>query len=166
MSERPSGTQRRNRECVVFLDENMSSLDTAAALRELMGWTVELHLDHLPRGASDVDVVTFCGERGWAVITSDEMRYTPETKIAITRHHTRIFKVIGHRDTHGREIIAALVLARRKIIEILIKNKTALCAHVRQNGDVKIMTRFEEAFGTVQEMSESQLRTLRKYGMI
>ena len=48
-------------------------------LRTVRQWTIELHIDHLPAGADDDEVVKLCGQKGFTLVTCDEMRYTPET---------------------------------------------------------------------------------------
>ena len=76
MSKTPLDTRRRDRKPVLLLDENISSPAFAVPLRALKEvWRVELVTDHLPRGASDADVVALCGRNGWTLNTCDEMRY-------------------------------------------------------------------------------------------
>jgi hypothetical protein len=163
MYEKLAATPPRSRECVVFLDENMSSPEIAEILRQLDGWRIEIHLDHLTPGTSDEDVANFCGPRGWAVVTCDDMRYTPETKLAMLQQHVRVFKVVRHDDTHGLELAAALVTARKSIIGMMRKNRTAMCAHVRLNGDVNVVRYFDDV---ALSLSPSQLKTYRKYGKV
>jgi hypothetical protein len=161
MSETPSDTQQRRRGCVLLLDENINSLTVAETLRKLTGWTIELHSDHFERGADDAAVVAFCGQRGWALVTCDEMRYTPETKAAIEENKTRVLKVIVNKETHGVEIAASLVLARERIIRFLKANRAAVVAHIRRDGTIGAVTRFE---APRLDLTSSQKRTARKFG--
>src|SRR5204863_8467788 len=95
--------------------------------------------------ATDVEVVTFCGEQGWGLITCDELRHTRETVRAIMRYHVAIFRVVLRKRTHGVRIMSALVQAQRAIIDTMAKHRGAFCAHVRADGTTRIMSRFDQA---------------------
>ena len=160
MSETPLDTPR-SRKCTLLLDENLSSVTVADILRRIPDWTIELHSDHLGRGADDAEVAEYCGKRGWALVTCDEMRYTPETKRAISAHNVRVLKVVVKKKTLGVEIAASLVVAREKIIGFLKKNRAAVVAHIRRDGTLQIMSTFD---GGTNRLTASQERTTRKFG--
>jgi hypothetical protein len=160
MSSKPAGTAPK-RTCTLLLDENISSDSIAAPLRDLGGWNIELHGDHFEAGTSDAEVALTCGDHGWAIVTCDDMRYTPETKQVLARHGGRVLKVSTRGgSTHYIEIVSALVGARYRIISLLAKDRSSWCAHVNRAGSVTIMARYDD-YG---ELSESQTRTARKYG--
>ena len=138
----------------------MSSVTIADTLRKASGWTIELATDHFKDGAGDADIATYCGERGWALVTCDEMRYTPETKKAIVNSSVRVLKVVS-KQRQGIEIAASLVLARERIVGFLKKNKSAVVCHIHKDGTLHPMERFEDAATT---LTDSQKRTARKYG--
>lgn len=163
MSEMRSDTRRRSDIPRLLLDENLSSNSVAVPLRRLPGWIIELHQDHLPRGASDREVAEFCGRQGWAIVTCDDMRYTPETKIAMARFSARVFKVVVNRETHGMHIVSSLVSAREAILKMLRADNGPFCAHVRRSGAVKVMTRLDEIVG---QMTDAQKRTFKKFGRV
>ena len=153
----------RSRECVLLLDENMSSPTIVEPLREFTDWIIKTHGDCLDPGATDDDVVTFCGRNDYALVSLDEMRYTPETTEAIRRHNVAVFKVVTHKETHFVVVASALIQARRNIVSLVRKNRTGFCAHVYQNGRVRIVTRFED---TTEVLTESQQKTMRKFGRV
>ena len=153
---------RRSRSATFLLDENIYSETLAVRLRETPGWTVEIHPDHLERSTPDDVVARFCGDKGWGLITSDEMRFTPSTKIEIVRGNVRVFKVCGRKVTHYTEIVAALVIAQPRMLEIMHKNRLAISAHIHANGDVRIATTFNDVIPP--NLTPSQLRTFRKFG--
>lgn len=163
MSEKLFDTrQRRNRPLVFLMDENVCGAAIVPYLREIKGWKIESHRDHLPRGASDFDVVGKCGRNGWTLITSDEMRYTPETKLAMVAWNVCSFKVINRRDTHSLQIVSALIAGKDRIISLLAKHwKDPFCAHVQLGGAVTVMTLFENI-----RLTDSQRKTIRKYGAL
>jgi hypothetical protein len=136
----------------------MSSPPIANNARQVNDWKLELHTDHLKRGVDDMDVVALCGRHGWALVTCDEMRYTPETKAAIVTWNVAVFKVVIHKKTNGIEIAAAMIAGRRRMLDLLAKQKPPFCAHVQLNGSVNLMSDFEDI-----ALTESQRRTLRKY---
>jgi len=144
-----------------LLDENLSSLTIAEILRKAPDWIIELHDDHFERGASDADVAEYCGKRGWALVTCDDMRYTPETKKAIAANNLRVLKVVIKKKTLGVEIAAALILAREKIVGFLRNNRAAVVAHIQKDGTLHIRARFEDA---TRELTAAQKRTARKFG--
>jgi hypothetical protein len=154
--------QRRKRSSVFMMDENVCGPLIVAPLRELKGWRIESHRDHLPRGAADFAVVGTCGKNGWTLITTDDMRYTPETKLALVAWNVCSFKVIIRKETHHLQIISALVAGRDRIFDLLSKHRDQpFCAHVQLGGAVNVMTTFKEF-----QLTESQRKTIRKYGAL
>jgi hypothetical protein len=163
MLERRAATQPRSRPCVLLLDENMSSLLIAEQLRKLEGWDIQLHDSHLDRGAADHAVVDLCGRNHWGLVTCDDMRYTPETKVAMVEQRVRIFKVVCGRETHVIRITAALIGARLKMIALMKKTQIAMCAHIQLNGHVVVRNYFDDVIAT---MTPSQRKTFLKFGRV
>ena len=122
-----------------------------------------MHADHLKAGASDEEVVTLCGQKHWGVLTFDEMRYTEDTKRAIKRWNTRVFKVVTHEETHYTRIVSALVVGQARMLEIMHKNRLACCAHVHSNGDVVIVTQFGDI---PPGLTPQQTETFLKFGRL
>ena len=96
-------------ETTFFIDRCLGSKKIVAALREA-GVTVEIHDDHFPPDAADVDWLPQVGAWGWVVLTKDAniSRRTLE-KIAVTRANVQLF------------ILTAQQLASNDMIAILIK---------------------------------------------
>lgn len=163
MSEKLFDTrQRRKRPLVLLMDENVCGPSIVAPLREIRGWRIESHRDHLKRSASDFEVVGLCGKNNWTLVTTDEMRYTPETKLAMVAWNVCSFKVIQRRETHGLQIVAALIAGKERMLTLLARNATdPFCAHVQLAGTVNIRSRFEEF-----TLTESQRRTIRRLGAL
>ena len=154
---------RRSRHASFLLDENIQSDTLAIRLREIPGWDIQLHADHLQPSTSDADVVALCSENSWGLITIDEMRYTDDTKRAMVQGNVRLFKVITHERTHYMHIVASLVIAQARMLEIMHKNKFACCAHVYTNGDVSIVSRFADI---PPGLTPQQQKTYLKFGKV
>jgi hypothetical protein len=92
-----------------FIDRCLGSKKIVAALRQA-GITVEIHDNHFPADAADVDWLPQVGEWGWVVLTKDAniSRRTLE-KMAVTRANIQLF------------ILTAQQLASNDMIAILIK---------------------------------------------
>lgn len=154
--------QRRRRSSTFLMDENVCGPLIVSPLRELRGWRIESHRDHLKRAAPDFNVVGVCGKQRWTLITTDEMRYTPETKLAMVAWNVCSFKVITRKETHHLQIVSALVASRDRMFALLAKHwDRPFCAHVQLGGAVNVMTLFDEF-----RLTESQCKTIRKYGTL
>lgn len=166
MSETPSNTResRKRRDgCCLLLDENICTPIIAEPLRRLAQWKIEIHRDHLPAGAPDPEVVTYCGERGWGLITCDDMRHCPDTVRAIIKYQVGVFRVILRKEMHGVRIMSSLVQAQPAVIKQFHHNRAAFWSHILSDGDTRVVSRFDEALAG---LTESQRKTFARYGRI
>lgn len=149
-----------------MLDENMSSLSIAEALRQFADWKIELHLDWLPRGASDVAVIELCARNKWTLISIDDrIRFVPENRQTAERVGLQAFMMVRRDDTIGVELSSALIVARRRMLTCLKQNQSCgFFAHVYLGGDMKLMNTF--SVKQAVDADSSQARTLRKYGRV
>ena len=101
-----------------------------------------------------------CGKKRWTLITTDDMRYTPETKLAMVAWNVSSFKVITRKETHHLQIVSALYVAGRDKIFGLLSSHAhqPFCAHVHLTGAVTVMTTFKEF-----DLTASQCKTIRRY---
>lgn len=73
----PSGANAAQRDAArlasltFFLDHQVGRYQVAEALRSA-GATVEVHLDHFPGDAPDMQWIPEVGRRGWVLITKDQ----------------------------------------------------------------------------------------------
>lgn len=165
MSRKRSDTRPEHVPCLM-LDENMSSLSIAEALRQFTDWKIELHLDYLPRGASDVTVIELCAQKQWTLISIDDrIRFVPENRQAAERVALQAFMMVRRDDTIGVELSSALVAARRRILTCLKQNHSCgFFSHVYLGGDIKVMNTF--GIKHAVDVESSQARTIRKYGRV
>lgn len=144
------------------MDENVCGAAIVSFLREIRGWRIETHRDHLKRRTPDFGVIGFCGKNRWSLITIDDMRYTPETKLAMVAWDVCSFKVVTRRETHALQIVSALVAGKDKMLAMLTKHPDQpFCAHVQLSGDVTLSKTFDQ-----YQLTESQRRTIRRYGSL
>lgn len=163
MSEKPSdiSTLRpRDTPPTLYLDENLSSSDIGEMLRRFpQEWTIELHTDHLPRGIDDPDVIQFCADRDWTLVSCDDrIRYVPKNKAAAVRCSLRSF-MFGKGNYQGVEYAAALIVGRSQVINTIRKVSGPFFARIQRSGEVVVLEP-KQATGA----QTSQEKTARKYG--
>lgn len=159
MSGKPSDTKPRSSGYGLLLDENTSSPLILDPCNRLRGWTIHAHGLYLDKGTPDDEVAAFCGPLRLGLITLDDMRYTPKTMLALYAFKVRVFKLVRHSDTPFTELQAALIVARKRIIDIMETEQKAVIAHVQLKGHVTVMDRFDR----FRHLKESKLKTFRKY---
>ena len=152
------------RKPVLFLDENMRSEAIIVPARSYDDWEIELYGDHFDQGRNDEELTAFCGPRGWSIVSADDdFRYNNECKSHIRQYRIHVFTMVLPRSIHVAKIGSGLVRAHDEILKIAKKDGACgLCAHIRLNGGVEVMTRFDLAGG----LTEKQRRTMNKYGRV
>jgi hypothetical protein len=163
MSEKPSDTLTlplRDSVPTLLLDENLSSSSIAEFLKRIRKWTIELCTDHLPRGAPDPEVIKFCAERGWALISCDDrIRLVPENKGAVLRHRVKAF-MFNKGNYLGVEYAAALIVGHGQLLKAIDTTDGYLLARVQRHGEIVV---FEPR---VAEATTSRAKTEQKYGKV
>jgi hypothetical protein len=82
------------------------------------GWSIELHDDHFPQNAKDVDLLPEVARRGWIFVTQDaHIRYRAAEKDAWLRAGLRAFVVVTA--NLGAEDTTEILERARKRIETL-----------------------------------------------
>ncbi len=91
-----------------FLDYQIGRYTVADALRAA-GARVEVHIDHFPQAAPDVEWIPEVGKRGWVLITKDKnIRRNPLERAAYENAQLRGFVLTGT-DMSGKETADLLV---------------------------------------------------------
>ena len=110
----PSGASAERRDAArlasltFFLDHQIGRYQVAEALR-LAGARVEVHLDHFPGHAPDLEWIPEVGRRGWVLITKDQnIRRNPLERAAYQAAQLRGFVVTG-KDMKGLDLGELLV---------------------------------------------------------
>lgn len=94
-SSAASSRSRRDAErlasVVFFVDRSLGKRVVAQSLR-VAGARVEVHDDHFPENATDVDWITGAGQRDWIVLSKDEqIRRDPLERDAIKQARVKAF---------------------------------------------------------------------------
>lgn len=163
MFEKPSdiSTPSQPDSPTFLLDENLSSADIAEFLHRLRNvWRIEtIHTANIPRGTEDVPVIERCGAEKWVLVSCDDrIRFVPQNKAAVMKHHVRVF-MFSKGNFQGVEYAAALIVGRNRMFDALKKNAGPMLARIHSSGDVAIFHPQPNP-----ESQSSRDRTARKYG--
>jgi hypothetical protein len=146
-----------------MLDENLSGPKVAGPTRQLRDWQVVTHTDAFPRDkhpdpVPDPVVLERCGKENWILISCDDrIRRVPRNKAAAIEHRAKVF-MFPEGNYSGPEYVAALTIARRKLLNLARKTAGPFFARIHINGDVSLLDQKPK-----QEMT-SRERTALKYG--
>jgi len=132
LTPRSSTNERRQREPVFFVDQNLRG-QFPSYLR-LSGLKVEELEDHFPANAPDVEWIPFVGERGWVAITMDYLRGDVEEYAALMAHGVKVFVIVG-KGTH------------RQRADFFIKKIRWVRQTITQHGDHPFVARMSLASG-------------------
>lgn len=123
----------RLRSLIFFLDYQIGRYVVADALRKA-GASVEVHIDHFPQSAPDLDWIPKVGERGWVLITRDaNIRRNPLERAAYEDAGLRGFVVTG-KEMGGPELAALLVRSLRGMVNRAAGRPGPLLFTISQGG--------------------------------
>jgi len=125
---------------VFFLDRSLGKKKIADALRQA-GERVEVHDDHFPPDAKDVDWLSTVGNSGWIVFTKDDrIRYRTLERLALTQAGVRAFILTG-KDLRGEEMAQIFIKALAKIKRFIAKHAPPFIAKVTKGGAVEMLSK-------------------------
>ena len=104
---------------------------------------VEIHDDHFEQDEQDPVWIADVGQRGWVVLTADQRirRVSLETE-AIMSAGVRAFIFVGRTDV--RRFAEAFLTARRRIVQLLLRERKPFIAKIYKDGRVKLSLRLEQ----------------------
>jgi predicted nuclease of predicted toxin-antitoxin system len=122
MSKRPSASRSSSQpDPVYFVDRSLGRHVVADALKAA-GARVEVHDDHFPRDAADVEWLARAGREGWIVLTRDKkIRRNGIELAAVLEHSVAVFVVLKSKAT-GAETA-----------QLLVRNLPRMARHLRGN---------------------------------
>ena len=121
-----------------FLDRALGKRKVADALRAI-GALVEVHEDHFPSDARDVDWLSEVGKRGWVVLTKDRhIRYRASEKQALIKAGIAVF-VLTSGNLTGDEMASAFIAALPRMKKLLRSLKPPFIAKVTRSGIVTLL---------------------------
>jgi predicted nuclease of predicted toxin-antitoxin system len=120
-----------------FIDRCLGSKRIVTALRQT-GVTVEVHEDHFPANAPDVDWLPEVGQRGWVVLTKDAniARRTLE-KIAVARSGIRLFTLTSQ-NLSGTDMIEIFTKAIVPMQSFVHKHPAPFIAKIYRDSRIEM----------------------------
>jgi hypothetical protein len=104
-----------------------------------VGCIVELHDDHFPISAKDVDWLPEVGRRGWVVLSKDlNIRTNEPERRALLEANVRAF-LFSQQEVPGHVMAAAFAKALRRIMNICRSHPAPLIARVSPSGTVEVL---------------------------
>lgn len=137
---------------IFFTDEYLGRL-VPTALKEA-GMTVELYLDWFRPGVIDVEWIPLVGQRGWLILTVDEMigRRIPE-QVAIAYAGAKAF-VMASKARNSQSISAAFIQAASAMEQLAQSSEAPFIAKVYTSGDVKLWRDRNSLLDIIEKYSE------------
>jgi predicted nuclease of predicted toxin-antitoxin system len=123
---------------IFFLDRSIGKHMVAEALRHA-GVQVEVHDDHFPPNAHDVEWLPSVGEREWIVLTRDKrIRYRSQERTALIQARVRAFVLSGG-NLSGPAMADACVQALPTMRRFVARYEAPFIACVTQTGSVSLL---------------------------
>jgi hypothetical protein len=102
------------------------------------GLSVERHYDHFAPDASDEQWLEFVGRKSWIAVTHDQrIRYKPNERDAVMRHHVALLVVVGK--APFPQLAVNFVPTLAKISAFLSSNTRPFIAKVYQPTPVDVV---------------------------
>lgn len=121
---------------VFFVDRSLGNKYVPDALRAA-GARVEVHDDHFPSEAEDVDWLGEVGHRGWIVLTKDErIRYRSHEVAAIERAEVGAFVITTAR-MRGAEMAALFARSALKMARLAINTPRPFVFALSSSGELR-----------------------------
>ncbi len=120
-----------------FIDRALGRKAVAIALRQA-GAKIEIHDDHFPARALDIEWLPMVGERGWLILTKDDaIRRRLLEQMAVASSGARVF-VLASGNLTGPEMAAILVSALSRMQRFAQSNSQPFIAKVHRRGTVRM----------------------------
>jgi hypothetical protein len=130
--------QHRVEPLVFFLDRSLGRYTVAEALRQT-NVPVEIHDEHFPQAATDVEWLHEVGRRGWIVLTRDtRIRYRSLERAALMQAGVRAFVLVAG-NLSGPEMATAFVTALPAIRRFVARYQPPFIARVTRRGTVSLL---------------------------
>jgi len=140
---KPSAASSLSREphspLTFFIDRCLGDRALADALRA-HGLMVQIHKEHFPPDAPDVEWLRAVGRRRWIVLTKDKMLRHRETEIAALRDASvRVF-ILTAGNLRAVDMAEAFIRALPRMKRLLEKMRGGFIAKVTRAGNVELVS--------------------------
>lgn len=166
MSPKQSPTSKPLKVPVLYLDENFGiKPEMVAELQKYSAdWQIEQHCTHFPRdplkdSLGDDEVLAFCGQKGWALVTKDD-KLRVRHAAAAEAHGVKVF-LFANGNHKGMSYVSAMICARHKIRRMIGKRDGHFFARITMEGQVYPLGEGEHK--SAKDMTSSE-KTAQKYG--
>jgi hypothetical protein len=120
-----------------FIDRCLGKKLIVQVLREA-GITVEIHDDHFPANALDVDWLPQIGQRGWVILTKDSrISKNKLERMAVANANVRMFTLASQR-LSGEDMANIFLSAIVKMQNFVRKNQAPFIAKIYRDGRLEM----------------------------
>jgi predicted nuclease of predicted toxin-antitoxin system len=120
-----------------FIDRCLGNKRIVEVLKQA-GIHVEIHDDHFPKNAQDVDWLPQVGERGWVILTKDSsISKNKLERIAVTNANIKMF-ILASQKLSGEDMANIFLLAIVKMQALVYKNQAPFIAKIYRDGRVEM----------------------------
>lgn len=138
-SDASSASPQPPEDLTFFLDRQLGRYKVASALRAA-GVTVEVHDDHFPQSAPDIEWLAAVGAKGWIVVTRDDrIRYRVAEKQALRRAGVRAFVLAARGDLRVEQLAEIFLRAVPKIRRMIAEQKPPFIAKISRDATVVML---------------------------
>lgn len=123
---------------VFFIDRCLECNSIVEGFRNA-GITIEVHKDHFPEDAEDVNWLPTVGEKGWVVLTKDSMiANNPMERMAVARCGVKMFTLYSAK-LLGTEMVKIFLDAIVKMQYFSISQPAPFIAKVNRKGKIALL---------------------------
>lgn len=136
-SRKPSGASSKppDDRPALFIDRSLGRHKLPDSLREA-GLTVEVHDDHLPQDATDVEWLQLVGIKGWIAISRDKnIRYRSHEKAALVAAKARMI-LIRSKSASPKDIAELLISHKEHVYQFNRDNPAPYIASITRDGEL------------------------------
>lgn len=130
-------TKGQNLEITFFIDRCLGSKSIVTELRNF-GIAVEIHDDHFPKDAQDIDWLPEVGKRQWVILTKDaRIGKNQLERIAVTTAGIKMFTLASQNLT-GKDMADIFLKSITKMQEFVRQHPAPFIAKVYRDGRVEM----------------------------
>lgn len=123
---------------IFFIDRCLECNSVIEAFRNA-GITIEVHKDHFPNDAQDVDWLPEVGRRGWVILTKDsKISKNPIERNAVARTGIKMF-TLNSANLSGEKMITIFLNAIVKIQNFAFSHPARFIAKVTSQGKIEMV---------------------------
>lgn len=128
---------KKNQPITFFIDRCLGNRIIVETLKNT-GITVEIHDDHFPQNAQDVDWLPEVGKRGWVILTKDAaISKNSLERMAVTHARIKLF-TLASQSLSGQDMADIFLKAIVKMQEFVRKHDAPFIAKIYKDSRVEM----------------------------